>query len=81
METYSNEQQRIRDTWDEVSTITDEDSAVRYLTEGLGYLLIRTVRSLHLRNRTVPVVLWVVLVWLVKVVVSLVLSTTKRSKH
>ena len=37
METYSNEQQRIRDTWDEVSTITDEDSAIRYLTEGLGY--------------------------------------------
>lgn len=37
METYSKEQQRIIDTWDEVSTVTDEDSAVRYLTEGLGY--------------------------------------------
>lgn len=39
METYSKEQQRILDTWDEVSTITDEDSAIRYLTEGLGYVV------------------------------------------
>ena len=39
METYASEQKRIKDTWDEVSTITDEDSAIRYLTEGLGYVV------------------------------------------
>ena len=39
MDTYAAEQQRLAETWDEVSTITDEDSAIRYLTEGLGYVI------------------------------------------
>ncbi|MDB4631278.1 hypothetical protein OAF61_02145 [Pseudomonadales bacterium] len=37
--TYFDEKQRIKDTWDDISTIDDEDSAIRYLTEGLGYTL------------------------------------------
>ena len=39
MDTYAAEQQRLAETWDEVSTITDEESAIRYLTEGLGYVI------------------------------------------
>jgi len=39
MDTYAAEQKRLKETWDEVSTITDEESAMRYLTEGLGYVV------------------------------------------
>ena len=54
METYSNEQQRIRDTWDEVSTISDEDFAIRYLTEGLGYVVDKNGKISAPKNRTSP---------------------------
>ena len=37
--TYFDEKQRVADTWEDISTITDEDSAIRYLVEGLGYTL------------------------------------------
>ena len=33
---YIKEKARVRDNWDELSTISDEESAIRYLTEGLG---------------------------------------------
>lgn len=36
---YFDEKKRVADTWEDVSTITDESSAVRYLVEGLGYTL------------------------------------------
>lgn len=34
---YSDEDKRVKENWDTLSTISDRDSAVRYLTEGLGY--------------------------------------------
>lgn len=37
LETYKQERERVKEKWDELSTISDEDSAVSFLTEGLGY--------------------------------------------